>query len=254
MKAVYQFIRETASTNQLMKEALIIRSLPEALVIYTGYQTGGKGQGSNHWESAKGKNLLFSLLLYPEHIPAEQQFLISQIVSLGVIDGLQKVLAGNHSADGIRLKWPNDIYWKDCKLGGILIENTWKGSTIASSIVGIGLNINQTEFLSDAPNPVSLYQITGKQFDIGEVLISVVESVLCRYQQHNYHAIRKNYLRKLYRNEGVWQFSDASGLFEARINAVMPDGCLQLCDTSGIFRNYYFKEVEFILQPSTSCF
>jgi BirA family biotin operon repressor/biotin-[acetyl-CoA-carboxylase] ligase len=254
MLAVYQYIPETVSTNQLMKDIMKLQQMPEALVIQTAYQTGGKGQAGNSWESAKDKNLLFSILLYPNFIPAEQQFLISQMVSLGVINGLQKVLSGNPAADNFSLKWPNDIYWKDLKLGGILIENTWRGSAIASTIAGIGLNINQEEFLSDAPNPVSLFQITGQQFELREVLTTVVEAILYQYQQQDHHAIRKNYMRKLYRNEGLWNFRDASGVFEAQINAVMPDGCLQLCDTSGILRNYYFKEVEFILPASTSCF
>ena len=252
--AVYQYIPETVSTNQLMKEAFKLHTMPESLVIYTDYQTGGKGQGSNSWESAKGKNVLFSILLKPHSIPAEQQFLISQMVSLGVIDGLQSVLEGTPELEKISLKWPNDIYWKDRKLGGILIENIWRGNSIVSSVVGIGLNINQEEFCSGAPNPVSLHQITGQHHNLRAVLTSVTEAVLVQYQHADYQAIRKNYLRKLYRNEGIWPFRDTSGTFEARINAVMPDGCLQLCDTSGILRNYYFKEVEFILPDITSCF
>lgn len=252
--AVYQYIPETLSTNLLMKEALKLQPMPEALVMYTDYQTGGKGQGSNSWESARAKNLLFSILFYPGFIPAEQQFLISQMVSMGVINGLQKVLAGNPAAENLSLKWPNDIYWKDFKLGGILIENTWRGNAIASSVVGIGLNINQEEFLSEAPNPVSLYQITGEQYNLRSVLSAIVEAVLMQYQHQNHQAIRKNYLCKLYRNNGWWPFRDGSGSFEARINAVMPDGCLQLCNKSGILRNYYFKEVEFVIPASTSYF
>lgn len=250
MRTVYQYIPETVSTNQLMKETMKLQPLPEGLIIYTGYQTGGKGQGSNSWESAKGKNALFSILLYPHFIPAEQQFLISQMVSLGVIEGLQKVLAGNSVAENLSLKWPNDIYWKNRKLGGILIENTWRGNLIASTIAGIGLNINQEEFHSDAPNPVSLQQITGQHYQLRDVLTSVTDAILAQYQQTDHHAIRKNYLSKLYRNEGVWPFRDSSGTFEASINAVMPDGCLQLRDTSGKIRNYYFKEVEFIITDS----
>ena len=150
-----EHLAETDSTNTYLQQLDADRHLPEGYIAYTDTQRAGRGQRGNSWESQPGKNLTFSLLLRPEHIPANQQFLLSQAVSLAATDVL------NRYASGFSIKWPNDIYWEDKKIAGILIENVLSGSTFARSIVGIGLNINQERFISDAPNPVSLFQITG---------------------------------------------------------------------------------------------
>lgn len=128
------------------------------------YNESGRGQRGNSWESEPFKNLTFSLLLRPEHIPANRQFLLSEIVSLATVDVL------NRYATGFSIKWPNDIYWHDKKIAGILIENVLSGSTFSRAIIGMGLNINQKNFYSDAPNPVSLYQITGRTYKIEKIL------------------------------------------------------------------------------------
>jgi BirA family biotin operon repressor/biotin-[acetyl-CoA-carboxylase] ligase len=142
MKSMY--LRETRSTNLVLKEMLREYELPEGFVLRTDFQSAGKGQPGNSWESEKGKNLLFSVLLYPQHIAIDQQFILSQLVSVAILRTLNSFCAG------FSIKWPNDIYFGDKKIGGILIENSLQGSKLNTSIVGIGLNINQKTFRSDA--------------------------------------------------------------------------------------------------------
>ena len=154
---------ETDSTNNYLREQSAKARLPEGSLVIADFQTAGKGQVGNSWESEAGKNLMFSILLYPDFLPANRQFLISQIASLSVKETLEKY------TDSVTVKWPNDIYWKDRKICGMLIENDLSGQYLYCSVVGIGLNINQEIFRSDAPNPVSLTQITGKTYDREDV-------------------------------------------------------------------------------------
>ena len=146
-------VAETASTNSLLRELVIKESLAEGSVVVADFQTAGRGQIGNTWESEAGKNLMFSLVLYPTCIPANRQFLISQIAALSVKETLDSY------TDHVTVKWPNDIYWKEKKICGMLIENDLMGRNINQSIAGIGININQEIFHSSAPNPVSLLQI-----------------------------------------------------------------------------------------------
>ena len=127
----------------------------------------GKGQVGNSWESEAGKNLMFSVLLHPDFVPANQQFLISQISALAVQQMLETFVKP------ISVKWPNDIYWNDKKICGMLIENDIAGTKLINSIIGIGININQKKFISNAPNPVSLTQITGKEYDLHGCIIKM---------------------------------------------------------------------------------
>jgi len=243
MSKNYQFVKETISTNVLMKELIWTMDLPEGFVVRTDFQTKGKGQGTNRWESAKGKNLLFSLLLRPVHIPIEEQFLISQFVSLGIIDSLRRLFP--EAASGFSIKWPNDIYWHNQKTGGILIENAWQGGKITSSIIGIGLNVNQKQFYSDAPNPVSLLQITGKRFSRKALLKNMLTAIEYYYVNFDAELIRKNYHQALFRKEGFHSFRSDNLIFDAEIVEVANDGKLILKEKTGKISGYYFKEVEF---------
>ena len=161
-----QIIRlaETDSTNNYLREQCAKDRLPEGSLVIADFQTAGKGQVGNSWESEAGKNLMFSILLYPDFLPANRQFLISQIASLSVKETLDEY------TDSVTVKWPNDIYWKDRKICGMLIENDLSGHNLYCSIIGIGINLNQAVFRGDAPNPVSLFQIIGKEVDREEVL------------------------------------------------------------------------------------
>ncbi len=171
------YIPQTVSTNVLCWKMLKERDIPEGFVVVADYQTAGKGQAGNSWESARGKNLLFSIVLYPHHIPIEEQFLISQAVSVGIKNVLDTV------SDDITIKWPNDMYWKDSKLAGILIETSLFRGKISKAVIGVGLNVNQTEFFSDAPHPISLKQIAGKSFNRKKLLHRIVRAVGIRKNQ-----------------------------------------------------------------------
>ncbi len=242
----YRFVAQTDSTNRLMKSLLRDQHLPEGFVVRSGYQLEGRGQGSNRWESQKGRNLLFSMLLRPVHVAVEEQFILSQMVALAIYQSLQELLP--EEATAFSLKWPNDIYWKNQKLGGILIENSLRGGKITECIIGIGLNINQTTFYSDAPNPVSLRQISGRRHRLMDVLQTILHPLFEIYSQADYAAIRSDYAQALYRREGYHSyFAPEKGQFEACILRVEEDGRLVLKEKTGQESGYYFKEVEFVL-------
>ncbi len=242
MKNSY-FLPIVDSTNAWLQQQLLEQDLPHGYVVHTAYQTAGRGQLTNAWEAEEGKNILCSLLLKPQQFPVKQQFLISQAVALGVVDVLSQYAAN------FCIKWPNDIYWNDQKIAGILIENNLQGAAIATSVVGIGLNINQTRFLSDAPNPVSLAQITGKKYDVEEMMQALQQSIHNRYEQvlASPMLLQQDYLSVLYRYQSWAPYRDENGSFEGRIVAVEPMGYLHIEDRAGIDRKYAFKEVQFLL-------
>ena len=228
------YIKATNSTNSLMKEMLAKGEWPEGeRFLYTGYQTAGRGQTGNSWESEADKNLLCSILLPPN----KNLYFLNIAVGVAIIRLISEPLT---------IKWPNDIYWRDKKLAGILVENAIIGNEVKYSIAGIGLNLNQTKFVSDAPNPVSLKQITGKEYDIERLmslLFETVQSVLNESEQE----VWAYYKSHLYRREGFWPFEDKNGRFEAAIQNVLPTGEIVLCDRQGKERIYEFKQIRYVL-------
>ncbi len=229
-------IDETDSTNRWLKD----QRSSDVSVVVADYQTAGKGCGSNSWESERGKNLTFSVLLHPEEIPASCQFRISEIVSVVLCKVLEQYLSP------LTIKWPNDIYVGDRKICGILIENRLQGSSILDSIVGIGLNVNQTAFLSDAPNPVSMKQILGREVDREELLQLFLKELEAVYAM-DIESLSADYRQRLYRQDGFYEYQDADGSFKAKLLNVQDDGRLVLLDTDGKARYYAFKEVSFII-------
>ncbi len=225
-------IDETDSTNNWLKE-----HGEGNMVVVAEHQTAGRGCGTNQWESERGKNLLFSMLVHPHDIPAVRQFHISMAISLAICESLEQYIGD------LSIKWPNDIYWRNGKIAGILIENTLKGTVIKSSIIGVGLNVNQRDFRSDAPNPVSLWQVSGQETDRDELL----RDILRRFDGLLGHDIRNHYLSRLYRRRGFHPYADADGAFMAEIADVREDGHLVLSDEAANERIYAFKEVTFII-------
>ncbi|MBQ0103826.1 MAG: biotin--[acetyl-CoA-carboxylase] ligase [Prevotellaceae bacterium] len=247
LTAKHIHLNETESTNTYLKELIQAGVvLPELTLVDAEYQTGGRGQTGNHWESRKGENLTFSLLCHPECVRADHQFVLSQAVALAV----QQTLLG--FVDDVTVKWPNDIYWRDKKICGILIECTLCGASVRDCIIGVGLNVNQMQFESDAPNPVSLAQIVGLTFNRKAVLDGVVQKfaeyydkVLCGED------ISPEYKRNLYRREGMHCYAEPEGEpFMAQMCDVLPSGHLVLQDDKGQRREYEFKEVKFVLPQS----
>lgn len=240
-------VKETTSTNNYLANLCRESKAKEFYTVMAESQTKGKGQRGNSWESESGKNLTFSTVLYPTALEANKQFILSMLAALSCHEAL------SNYTDGFSIKWPNDIYWKDKKIGGILIENELEGKYITQSIIGIGLNINQEAFHSDAPNPVSLKQIIGAEVNLQEVLMKVVHGIIGGYRQleANFNisqlAISAMYRKNLYRRKGLFPYRDAQGDFLAEHQEVEPDGHLVLKDEQGVLRRYAFKEVTFVL-------
>ena len=231
-------IDETDSTNSWLRKRLAADERSDAnLVVWAEYQTAGRGCGTNQWESERGKNLTFSILIHPKDLPATQQFHISMAISLAICEALEQYIGD------VSIKWPNDIYWRNGKIGGILIENTLKGGIIMDSIIGVGLNVNQRVFKSDAPNPVSMWQICEHETDREALLKEILEA----FERILDSKIREQYLSKLYRRKGYHPYADKEGAFMAEIVTVEDDGHLVLHDDNGKERRYAFKEVQFII-------
>ena len=239
------YIEETDSTNHYLNDLCNKQDVSELTTVVANYQTLGRGQRGNSWESKKGKNLIFSFVLYPTSLEIRRQFLLSQIISLSIKEELDTYVKD------ISIKWPNDIYWKEKKICGMLIENDLMGRNISQIIAGIGININQETFHSSAPNPVSLRQITGKEFDLFEILKNIVLRIQSYYsllKKGNTESIVCQYEMSLFRKEGMHRFKDANGEFLARIICVEPEGRLILEDEILNKRGYMFKEVEYLLK------
>lgn len=237
-------INETDSTNSYLQVVCDKQEVEEFTTVLSDYQSAGRGQRGNSWESDKGKNLLFSFVLFPDFLEAKRQFLLSQIISLAIKEELDVY------TDAISIKWPNDIYWKEKKICGMLIENNLTGKYISQSIAGIGININQHVFFSPAPNPVSLEQITGKVYDRIEFLARVMQRIKAYYlllQQEKHDLIASRYQNSLFRKEGKHWYKDTNGEFRAEILGIEPEGTFILKDEEGRERKYMFKEVEHLL-------
>ncbi len=244
----YLHIRETASTNTYLSR--LAATLPDATVVYTHHQTAGRGQKGNSWEAEPGKNLTFSMLLKHPDVAVREQFLLSEAVTLAIADVVATL--GVDAA----VKWPNDIYCGDGKLCGILIEHSLQGQAIAHSIVGVGLNVNQLKFVSDAPNPVSVAQITGREHDLEALLRQVCQRIAdyCHFGSADQRAaLHHRYLERLYRNDGrehPFALPDGTRLM-ATIADVAPDGMLALRHRDdGSVHHYAFKEVKHIINEN----
>lgn len=236
-----------SSTNDYLSELCKQGKTNEFYTIIAEKQISGKGQRGNVWESEYGKNLTFSIVLYPTTFEAYKQFDLSMLVSVSIVGVLTDY------TEGFSIKWPNDIYWKDQKICGILIENELEGKYLSQSIIGIGLNINQEHFNSSVPNPVSLYQIISKEINREEIFRKIIHAILSGYKalENNQHeiseALHHLYQKYLYRKNGFHIYRDKEGDFLAEIHHVGKDGCLYLKDEEDTIRKYTFKEITYVL-------
>ena len=237
-------ITETNSTNSYLTSLCNGQAVEEFTCVYADFQTSGRGQRGNSWESEAGENILFSFVVYPVFLEIRYQFLLSEITALALYDTLS-----SYTAD-LFIKWPNDIYWNNSKLCGTLIENDLTGAHINRSISGTGINLNQTLFKSNAPNPISLRQITGLTYSRENILRQFMSHVVSYYEllrEGKAEEISAKYNKHLYRRNGFFPYKDAKGTFYARIDNVEPSGKLILIDKNQSRREYLFKEVKFII-------
>lgn len=237
------------STNSALAE--MAADAPNGTVVTAIEQTAGRGQRGNTWESEPGKNATFSILLRPAEIGAAEQFVVSEAVALAVAETLDGLTAG--SGTEVCIKWPNDVYAGDRKICGILIENTLTGRRIERSIAGIGINVNQAEFRSDAPNPVSLLNVTGVEHDTGAVTAEVAGRILDNLEAVDGDAdaqarMHERFMSRLWRRRGLWRWLDAASgeVIKASIAGVERDGRLILETADGDRRRYAFKEVVYV--------
>lgn len=236
-------VKKVSSTNAYLSELDDVLQWESGSMIVTDVQTSGRGQAGNVWESGKGKNLLCSVWLVPDELEAIDQFYISKAIALACKDLLDEFI------EGVTLKWPNDIYCGNKKIGGILIENSIIGSRIKSSIAGVGININQQEFSNALPNPTSVRLISGTKFkpaDMAKFLQSHILNWLDLLNKKAYKEIDDAYFSSLYRKKGEWKFSANNELFLGSIKDVLPSGQLILKTLAGE-KAFWFKEVEFVL-------
>ena len=237
------FYEALGSTNDSMLAILKDGNPAEGTVIYTAFQTGGRGHMNNTWESEMGKNLLFSILLLPDFLQPSDQFELSKIISLALAD-----VVGKYSGN-VAIKWPNDIFAVGKKIAGILIENVVTFNRITRCVAGIGLNINQEKFSNNIPNPTSLVLETGCQFDMTDLLDQVVDRIEYWYNtlyNDEIEFINREYLKRLYRINVLSEFVSKGEYFKARITGIAPTGELAVEISDGRKLTFGFKEIEFL--------
>lgn len=232
------FLSECHSTND--SAASILKKEPpiEGTTILTSNQMHGRGQRGNIWESQPGKNATFSVILRPTIVPANYQFQLHIISTLAVHSTLFPILGKE-----LKIKWPNDIFYANKKIGGILIENSLKGQNIESSIIGIGLNVNQTTFTND--KATSLLDITNQQSEVNELIEKILihlEKYYLELKKGNLQSLKSQYLRRLYQFNQERTYETSGRSFQGTITGVTPSGLLQV-DEGQIRHEFAFKEV-----------
>ena len=233
------------STNKYAQGLLKKEKIDEGTVIVAGVQLEGKGQGGNLWESGANKNLTMSIILRPVFLLPEKQFQLNKIIALAVYDFVKNILKEQF----VKIKWPNDIYFENRKIAGILIENSILGNSFDNSVVGIGVNVNQIDLKSDAPNPVSLRNITGENYNLDDCLTDLIACIEHRYlllKSKQDNVINSDYLNALYKFQSYSKFKSKIKIFEAKITGVSEFGKLILENRENEKFEFNFKEVEFI--------
>jgi BirA family transcriptional regulator, biotin operon repressor / biotin---[acetyl-CoA-carboxylase] ligase len=235
-------LQSVDSTNTYAAHLLSSDTATEGTVILADHQTQGRGQVGNRWESAVGSNLLCSIIIKPGFLWAEKQFYISMSVANALIDLISTLDMPS------KIKWPNDILIQEKKVAGILIENSTKGKNIFTSIIGIGLNVNQELFPQDLPNPVSLKIAGSRDFDREVILTGLLKSLNTSFDKlyrQQYGELRHSYLNNLWRLNEWAGYNDFSGRFEGRIIDVADSGELMVVRRGGEMKTYAHKEIEF---------
>ncbi|MBL0102559.1 MAG: biotin--[acetyl-CoA-carboxylase] ligase [Bacteroidetes bacterium] len=237
-------IKEIDSTSSYLLALMRERQVPEGTLVRTQNQQSGRGQLGTRWHSEEGKNLLMSLLFYPTFIVPKSLFLLNKAYALGVYDFAVTMLGGD-----VKIKWPNDIYWKTKKLGGLLIENSISTGVVNNSVLGIGLNVNEIDFPSTLPNPTSIAKVRPGNYDLNEMMHRLCNSIEARYLQlkrgekslldHEYH-------KALFRFEEWSFYEDKKGKFPGCIRGVDNQGQLKVEDEDGEIRYYDLKEIKFL--------
>lgn len=230
------------STNDYALDLYSKNRPVEGTIILADFQTAGRGQFGRTWEAQRAENLTLSLVLYPKFIRADQQFLLNQALSLGVLDFLRVF-----PLQDVSLKWPNDLYIGNRKVGGILIQNVLRGMHLEAAVIGIGLNINQTEFGDHLERATSIRLETGQAYERLDLLAQLVKTLEVRYlalRAGRTEQLQLDYLKNL-KFFNKWQtYQDQSGLeFQGKIVGVKPDGKLEIELSNKERRSFVFQEI-----------
>jgi BirA family biotin operon repressor/biotin-[acetyl-CoA-carboxylase] ligase len=235
------------STNEYALELFRNNKITnDGTIVVTHNQTKGKGLDNNSWESEPGKNLTFSVCLFPHFLPVERQFELNKAMSLGIYDFVRDRVPN----EKITIKWPNDIYINNEKVAGILINNTIKGNILDFTVAGFGININQAKFISDAPNPVSFIKYRDKKSTLDECLNLVCKKLDTRYEQlkaNQFAQLDSDYLESLYRFNENHTFKYEGIIIDARITGISNFGHLQLDTKDGRKLECDLKDIAFII-------
>lgn len=240
MKSRIICLETVDSTNNYLKTLTKSDQLEEGTVILAAYQTKGKGQGVNTWHSSPGLNILLSILFKPS-LMVSNHFMISEFISLGIIDILKDYEI--HCS----IKWPNDIYYNDQKIAGILIENSISGKSISQSIAGIGLNINETEFPASIPNPVSMKLILNESQNVTIIAERLIPKLINRYKMlgTSVNSLHEEYLQLLYKKNHLTTFHTISDSFQGKIIDVLKSGELIVLKENGQIGKYLHGDIHY---------
>lgn len=247
MDYLIKHLKSVDSTNNFVQELFKTASPEEGLVIWADEQTKGRGHAANKWEGKKCNNLTFTLLLRPEFVSPSDQFVLTQMVSVAI----RKLIVNYIPDEAVKIKWPNDIYIEHSKVAGILIQNALKGNKIDYSIIGVGLNVNQLAFSSDAPNPVSLKHYLGTDLSIEDLLSKLlveIDAIYTNLGSSKYcESLNNRYLNNMYRYRKSGLFLEGKKEFTATIEGIGEYGRLMLKLDTGKIQLYDFKEIEFVI-------
>ncbi|WP_400193646.1 biotin--[acetyl-CoA-carboxylase] ligase [Hymenobacter sp. B81] len=239
-----QWLPQCDSTNTVARELIGQNRATEGCTVITDHQRAGRGQRGNVWEAAPGENLTVSVVWRPTFLPAAAQFRLNLAVALAAHDWARELLGPDPA---LRVKWPNDLYYYDQKLGGILIENTLSGAQIHWSVVGLGLNVNQTAF--GVPTATSLACLTGRPYQLAPLASRLLECLEQRYLQlrgGHHAALHRDYLARLYRYD-EWHSYEVSGRrLAGRIVDVLDSGHLVLEQDNGTTRHFDLQEIRHV--------
>lgn len=233
---------ELPSTNDYLKKLVSEQDPPEGFLVSTKYQTSGRGQIGNRWESQSGKNLLMSVYLKPAFLSAQHFFYLNMSVCLAVADALNFLLPG------FQVKWPNDILFDQKKVAGMLIESTIGSKVVQNCVVGIGINVNQTEFkTSKGFVPTSLNKILGKEMNTEYLLKVVLKSLESRYLKlrRGFDLLLEDYFNVLYGYNQMVKARVGGETVDVTIREVQPGGLL-VTEIKGEQRVFDFKEIRFL--------
>lgn len=239
----FKILDTVDSTNNYAMARVQAGMASHGMAWFAHEQTAGKGQRGKGWETQPGKNIAMSLVLQPDFLDARQQFYLSAAIALACFE-----FFSGYAGEETKIKWPNDLFWRDRKAGGVLIENVFHGKKWKWAIVGIGININQVSFDKAIKNPVSLKQITGKEFDtvaLAKELYTLLMKKIQELSTRSFDKILEDYNTHLYKLNKNVLLKIENSIFETVIKTISAEGKLLTVDSTD--REFDFGEVEWIL-------